>query len=200
MLRRSIFAGGILEGLQKKIPYFQELGLTYLHLMPLYQVPEGENDGGYAVTSYRQVDPKLGSMAELRELATELRVQGISLVLDLIYNHTADNHIWAQKALAGDQQYQNYYRMFSDRTIPDAYERTLREIFPEEHPGAFTYNPQLQKWVLDHLSFLPMGSELCQSRGFQPDGRRNALHCQYWGRNSAFGRSCLHLERNGYRL
>ena len=140
------FAGN-LQGLQKKIPYFQELGLTYLHLMPLYQVPEGENDGGYAVTSYRQVDPKLGSMAELRELATELRVQGISLVLDLIYNHTADNHIWAQKALAGDQQYQNYYRMFSDRTIPDAYERTLREIFPEEHPGAFTYNPQLQKWV-----------------------------------------------------
>lgn len=140
------FAGN-LQGLRKKIPYFQELGLTYLHLMPLYEVPEGANDGGYAVTSYRQVDPKLGSMAELRELATELRAQGISLVLDLIYNHTADNHIWAQKALAGDQQYQNYYRMFSDRTMPDAYERTLREIFPEEHPGAFTYNPQLQKWV-----------------------------------------------------
>jgi glycosidase len=138
---------GNLQGLRKKIPYFQELGLTYLHLMPLFEVPEGENDGGYAVTSYRQVDPRLGSMAELRELTTELRAQGISLVLDLIYNHTADNHIWAQKALAGDQQYQNYYRMFSDRTMPDAYERTLREIFPEEHPGAFTYNPQLQKWV-----------------------------------------------------
>ncbi|PKO12442.1 MAG: amylosucrase [Chloroflexi bacterium HGW-Chloroflexi-10] len=140
------FAGN-LQGLRKKIPYFQELGLTYLHLMPLYEVPEGENDGGYAVTSYRQVDPRLGSMAELRELTTELRAQGISLVLDLIYNHTADNHIWAQKALAGDQQYQNYYLMFPDRTVPDAYERTLREIFPEEHPGAFTYNPQLGKWV-----------------------------------------------------
>lgn len=142
----DLFAG-TLAGLKEKIPYFQELGLNYLHLMPLYQVPQGENDGGYAVTSYREVNPSLGSMQELQELAAELRRQGISLVLDFVFNHTADNHQWAVKARSGDPEYNEYYRIFPDRTMPDAYEKSLREIFPDEHSGAFTYLPDLNKWV-----------------------------------------------------
>ncbi|MAT41754.1 MAG: amylosucrase [Anaerolineaceae bacterium] len=142
----DLFAGD-LSGISEKIPYFKELGLTYLHLMPLYKVPEGENDGGYAVTSYREVNPELGSMQQLTDLAEELRLNGISLVLDVVYNHTADNHKWAIKAQQGDPQYQRYYYMFPDRVMPDAYERNLREIFPEEHPGAFTFQEKIQKWV-----------------------------------------------------
>ena len=115
--------------------------------MPLYKVPEGENDGGYAVTSYREVNKKLGTMQQLSEIADELRENGISLVLDVVYNHTADDHIWAKKAQAGDPQYQRYYYMFPDRSMPDAYEAHLREIFPEERPGAFTYHEDTQKWV-----------------------------------------------------
>ncbi|MFN2226609.1 MAG: alpha-amylase family glycosyl hydrolase, partial [Anaerolineae bacterium] len=56
----DLFAGN-LAGIRAHIPYFCELGLTYLHLMPLFLAPEGENDGGYAVSSYRQVDPALGT-------------------------------------------------------------------------------------------------------------------------------------------
>jgi amylosucrase len=138
---------GDLKGIRSKIPYFKELGLTYLHLMPLFLVPEGENDGGYAVSSYRRVDPKLGSMEELTSLADELRREGISLVLDLVFNHTSDEHDWAIRALAGEALYQSYYRMFPDRQMPDAYELNLREIFPHEHPGAFTYRPSIHKWV-----------------------------------------------------
>jgi len=62
-----------LEGVKSKIPYFKELGLTYLHLMPLFKAPEGENDGGYAVSSYREVNPPLGTMEQLASLARELR-------------------------------------------------------------------------------------------------------------------------------
>ncbi len=54
----DLFAGN-LEGIRQKIPYFKELGMTYLHLMPLFMVPDGENDGGYAVSSYRDVNPTL---------------------------------------------------------------------------------------------------------------------------------------------
>jgi glycosidase len=142
----DLFAGD-LNGLRNKIPYFKELGLTYLHLMPLFKVPEGENDGGYAVSSYREVRPQLGTMAQLSELAQELRCQGISLVLDLVFNHTSDEHEWALRALAGEVEYQEYYRMFPDRRMPDAYEAYLREIFPDEHPGAFTYRPEIDRWV-----------------------------------------------------
>ena len=127
-----------LEGLKSKIPYFKELGLTYLHLMPLFKAPEGENDGGYAVSSYREVHPPLGTMQQLSELARELRAAGISLVVDLVFNHTSDEHIWAQRLKAGDEAHADFYRVFPTRELPDAYERNLREIFPDEHPGAFT--------------------------------------------------------------
>ena len=68
----DLFAGD-LEGIRRSIPYFKELGLTYLHLMPLFRSPAGENDGGYAISSYREVNPKLGTMEQLRSLADDLR-------------------------------------------------------------------------------------------------------------------------------
>jgi amylosucrase len=133
----NLFAGD-LEGVCSKIPYFKELGLTYLHLMPFFKMPEGENDGGYAVSSYREVHPPLGSMEQLSRLAGELRPAGISLVVDLVFNHTSDEHTWAQRARAGEPEFEEMYYIFPDRQMPDAYERTLREIFPDEHPGAFS--------------------------------------------------------------
>jgi len=142
----DLFAGN-LTGIREQIPYYKELGLTYLHLLPLYKTLEGENDGGYAISSYREVDSRLGSMEELITLATELRENGISLVLDFVFNHTSDEHDWALKAISGDIDHQEYYRMYPNRLMPDAYEQNLREIFPDEHPGAFTYREELGKWV-----------------------------------------------------
>jgi amylosucrase len=136
-----------LEGIRAKIPYFKELGLTYLHLMPLFDSPKGENDGGYAVSDYRTVNPSLGTMTQLNALSHDLRHAGISLAVDLVFNHTSDEHIWAHKAIAGEHEFEEYYRIFPDRSLPDAYEQNLREIFPDEHPGAFTFHPQVKKWV-----------------------------------------------------
>jgi amylosucrase len=128
-----------LKGIKSKIPYFKELGLTYLHLMPLFKSPKDENDGGYAVSSYRNVNPSLGTMKELASLANDLRKANISLAVDLVFNHTSDEHIWAQKAKQGDEEFMDFYRIFPDRTLPDAYEKTLREIFPDgDHAGAFS--------------------------------------------------------------
>jgi amylosucrase len=133
----DLFAGN-LRGLQAQIPYFKELGLTYLHLMPPYKCPVPNSDGGYAVSSYREVNPSLGTMAELREFATALRNEGISLVLDFIFNHTSDEHEWAVGAFAGNPQYDDFYYIFPDRRMPDAYDKTLREIFPDAHAGSFS--------------------------------------------------------------
>ena len=141
----DLYAGGF-QGLQDQIPELKELGLTYLHLMPPYLCPQPHNDGGYAVSSYRATQPQLGSIDDLRKLSTRLRKAGISLVLDFVFNHTSDEHEWARAAQAGDPTHSGYYWMFPDRTQPDAYEQTVREIFPDEHPGAFT---QLRdgRWV-----------------------------------------------------
>jgi amylosucrase len=133
--------------LRESIDYFKELGLTYLHLMPLFAVRPGNNDGGYAISNYRSVDPRLGTIDDLRELANELRQAGISLVLDFVFNHTSDDHDWAIQAQSGDREYQEYYFIFPDRTLPDQYERTLREIFPTVRRGNFTWHDGMQQWV-----------------------------------------------------
>nr|WP_082484971.1 amylosucrase [Microbacterium sp. Leaf151] len=130
------YAGG-LSSIRDRIPYFRELGLTYLHLMPLFDSPEGNSDGGYAVSSYRRVNPALGTMEELASLAADLRRAGISLVVDFIFNHTSNEHEWAKKAVAGEPGFEDFYLIYPDREMPDAFERTTREIFPDDHPGSF---------------------------------------------------------------
>lgn len=142
----DLFAGD-LNGLREKVPYLKELGINYLHLMPLFESPAGENDGGYAVSSFRQVDPAVGTMDELAELTHVLRYHGISLVLDFVLNHTSDEHEWARRASQGDEEFQAYYRMFDDRTLPDAYEKSMGDVFPDDHLGAFTYRSGMRKWV-----------------------------------------------------
>ena len=84
-----------LQGVAKRLDHLEELGVTYLHLMPLLQPREGDNDGGYAVADYRAVRSDLGTMDDLRELATTLRERGISLCMDLVLNHVAREHEWA---------------------------------------------------------------------------------------------------------
>lgn len=142
----DLFAGD-LKGLQAKIPYLTDLGITYLHLMPLYDSPKGDSDGGYAVSDYRKVNEQLGSVDELKELAKALEKAGISLVLDFVFNHTSDEHQWAMAAKAGDPDFQDYFLMFDDRTEPNKYEQNLREIFPQVRRGNFTWNEQAKKWV-----------------------------------------------------
>jgi len=142
----DLFAGTV-KKLHGHIPYLQELGITYLHLMPLYRTRGGDDDGGYAVSSYRELDPELGTIEDLRTLAAEMRHHGISLVLDFVINHTSNEHAWARRALDGDEMYQDYYLMFHTREVPDQYEKHIRSIFPDEHPGCFTYLSTLKKWV-----------------------------------------------------
>ena len=141
----DLFAGD-LKGLKEKIPYFRELGLTYLHMMPLFKCPEGKSDGGYAVSSYRDVNPALGTINDLREVISALHEAGISAVVDFIFNHTSNEHEWAKGCAAGNPLFDNFYYIFPDRWMPDQYDRTLREIFPDQHPGGFS---QLEdgRWV-----------------------------------------------------
>ncbi|WP_411282827.1 alpha-amylase family protein [Lapillicoccus sp.] len=138
---------GTLAGVRARLPYLEELGVTYLHLMPLLQPRDGDNDGGYAVQDYRRVRADLGTNDDLVRLAASLREKGISLVLDLVLNHVAREHEWAVRARAGDARYRDYFIVFPDRVEPDDYERTLPEVFPDFAPGSFTWDDDLGGWV-----------------------------------------------------
>jgi amylosucrase len=137
-----------LRGLLTKISYFQELGINMVHIMPILKCPIGNSDGGYAVSDFRNIDERVGNLEDIRRISEEFRRHGILLTLDIVLNHTSDEHEWAQKAMAGNKRFQDYYYIFDSREIPDMFEQNMPEIFPEAAPGNFTWNGQMQKWVM----------------------------------------------------
>jgi len=137
-----------INGLKDKLPYFDDLGINFLHLMPITTRPDGENDGGYAVNSYHDIDSKYGTKADFLDFTKKARKNNMFLMLDFVVNHTSDEFEWAQKAKKGDLHYQNYYYTYPDRHIPDEFEKTMPEIFPQSAPGNFTYCPEMEKWVM----------------------------------------------------
>lgn len=141
------FAGGLKE-LENRLDYFEDLGVNFLHLMPITPRPEGENDGGYAVNDYTGVDPKYGTKEDLLRLTKSMRKRDMALMLDFVVNHTSDEFHWARKAKQGEEKYQAYYYTYPDRTIPDTFEKSLPEIFPESSPGNFTYCEPMGRWVM----------------------------------------------------
>jgi amylosucrase len=141
------FAGD-LRGFKERISYLQELGVNMVHLMPMLQCPAKASDGGYAVSNFRNIDPRVGSLEQLRETAAQMRKRNMLLTLDVVVNHTSDEHEWAQKARAGEQKYQDYFYIFDTRDIPDMFEETMPEIFPETAPGNFTWDATMEKWVM----------------------------------------------------
>ncbi|UOA10054.1 alpha-amylase family glycosyl hydrolase [Methylobacter sp. S3L5C] len=137
-----------LDDLADKTPYFQELGINMVHIMPILMCPAGKSDGGYAISNFRQIDDRIGDLKDLHRVAEEFRKRDILLVLDIVLNHTSDEHEWAQKAMSGDPRYQDYYFMFDNREVPDMFEQNMPEIFHESDPGNFTWNEETQKWVM----------------------------------------------------
>jgi amylosucrase len=139
--------GGTLAGVGRHLDHLEQLHVTYLHLMNVLRARPGANDGGYAIVDYTDVETHLGTRADLERLAADLRGRGISLCLDVVLNHTAAEHPWALAAKAGSAVHRDYYLVFPDRTLPDQYERTLPEVFPEIAPGSFTWDDQMGGWV-----------------------------------------------------
>ena len=139
---------GTLQGVRKKLDYIADCGVNYLHLMPLLESPKDRSDGGYAVSDFRKVQPELGTMEDLRELAEDCHARGIAVCLDFVMNHTSEDHEWARRAKAGEKDYQARYFFYDSWEIPNAYEQTVPQVFPTTAPGNFTWCPEAGKVVM----------------------------------------------------
>ncbi len=137
-----------LQGLQNRLSYLQELGVNMIHVMPILVCPKDASDGGYAVSNFRDVDKRVGTLQDLQSLSNSMRQRNVLLTLDVVLNHTSNEHEWARRARAGEQKFRDYYYIFDDRKIPDMFEKTMPEIFPEISPGNFTYDEVMDKWVM----------------------------------------------------
>ena len=150
MLYTNAFAG-TLKGVEEKLPYIQECGVNYLHLMPLLESPKGRSDGGYAVSNFRRVQPELGTMEDLESLADACREKDISLCLDFVMNHTSEDHEWARKARAGEPGYRERYFFYDNWDIPREFEKTVPQVFPTTAPGSFTWLDDCKQVVMTNF-------------------------------------------------
>lgn len=147
MLYIDNFAGN-LRGVQKKLDYLEKSNVNYIHLMPFLDTVEGRSDGGYAVSDFRKVQKKLGTMKDLENLTEACHKRNMNVCCDFVMNHTSEDHEWAKRARAGEGEYMSRYFFYDSDEIPREYEKTVPQVFPETAPGNFTFLPELNHYVL----------------------------------------------------
>jgi maltose alpha-D-glucosyltransferase / alpha-amylase len=143
---------GDFHGLTERLDYLASLGITALWLMPFYPTPNG--DDGYDVSDYGAIDPRLGSMTDFSEFMSEAKERGLRIIIDLVPNHSSDQHPWFQAARADpSSKYRDYYVWRDD----DPGDTSDQAVFPDEQHGIWTYDEAVGAYYLHH--FYP----------FQPD-------------------------------
>lgn len=98
---------GDIRGVISKLDYIKELGVDYIWSTPFFVSPQ--NDNGYDVEDYYNIDPRYGTMADVEELIAEAGKRGIGLMFDMVFNHVSTRHEWFQKAMEGDPYYKDFF-------------------------------------------------------------------------------------------
>ena len=137
-----------MKGVETKLDYIEQCNVNYIHLMPFLETPKDRSDGGYAVSDFRKVQPKLGSMEDLERLTDACHKKGICVCMDFVMNHTSEDHAWAKKAREKDGEYMSRYFFFENSYLPSLYEHTVPQVFPTTAPGNFTYLSDIDHFVM----------------------------------------------------
>jgi maltose alpha-D-glucosyltransferase / alpha-amylase len=128
---------GDFGGLNQQLDYLAGLGITCVWLMPFY--PSPNKDNGYDVMDYYGVDPRLGSLGDFVEFARQAKERGIRIIVDLVVNHTSDQHPWFQAAIQNrDSKYWNYYLWSQEK--PENFQEGI--MFPGVQEATWTYQPE----------------------------------------------------------
>jgi len=134
---------GDLAGLVERIDYLAGIGVSTLWLMPFY--PSPDQDDGYDVTDFYGVDPRLGTLGQFVEVVRTARDRGLRVIIDLVVNHTSDQHPWFQAARADRASpYRDWY-VWADEPPED---NDLTETFPGDQGGVWSYDRKAGQYYL----------------------------------------------------
>ncbi len=158
---------GDLNGISARLPYLAKLGIDAIWLSPVFASPNVDN--GYDVSDYCAIMPEFGTMTEMENLIAAAKEVGIKIIIDLVVNHTSNEHPWFKKALAGDMHYKDYYIFRSDKNglpndlnsffggsawehVPETKEYYFH-LFAKEQPDLNWENPAVRKEVWQIMNF-----------------------------------------------
>jgi maltose alpha-D-glucosyltransferase/alpha-amylase len=133
---------GDLAGLRRRLDYLQRLGVTCLWLLPIFATPNC--DDGYDITDHCAIDPRLGTLEEFDALVRDCDERGLEVVLELIANHTSDEHPWFVEARRDPGSPAGAYYVWSDVPLPEP----QSVVFPGEVDGSWTYDEVARRYFL----------------------------------------------------
>ena len=160
---------GDFRGIISKLDYIASLGVTAIWLSPVYQSPDDDN--GYDISDYKAISPKFGTMDDFDTLVREARERGIDIIMDLVINHTSDEHEWFRRALTGEEKYKNYYiiEKGKDGKVPNNWGNFFAEcpwtpfgeggdeyylhLFSKKQPDLNWHNPDVLAEIQDIMRF-----------------------------------------------
>jgi len=160
---------GDLRGIISRLDYIASLGVNTIWLSPIYKSPDDDN--GYDISDYKSIQPRFGTMDDFDTLVSEARARGIDIVMDLVINHTSDEHEWFKRALAGEEKYRNYYiiKEGKDGKLPNNWGNFFAEcpwgkfgtegneyylhLFSKKQPDLNWRNPDVMAEIQDVMRF-----------------------------------------------
>ncbi len=161
---------GDIRGIISKLDYLCELGVDVIWLSPVYKSPNDDN--GYDISDYKDIQSEFGTMADFDELLAQAKIRGISIIMDLVINHTSDEHEWFQRALAGEEKYKNYYiiKKGNGGKLPNNWgnffadcpwepfgdpknEEYYLHLFSKKQPDLNWYNPEVYREICEIMRF-----------------------------------------------
>lgn len=161
---------GDLPGIIEKLPYLEKLGIGGIWLSPVYQSPNDDN--GYDISDYENIMAEFGTMADMEQLIAEAAKRGIKIIMDLVVNHTSDEHRWFVEAKKGrENPYRDYYVWADpakDGGVPNGLGSTFSgtaweldeasgqyylHLFSKKQPDLNWENPQVRQAVYDMMNF-----------------------------------------------
>ena len=134
---------GDIPGIVEKVDYLDELDVDAVWLSPVYQSPQADN--GYDISDYRAIDDQYGDLEDFEAFLTELHDRDIRLIMDLVVNHTSDEHEWFQRSRRGEKPYDDYY--YWHEGDPETPPNNWESIFGG---SAWSYDDEREAWYL-HL-------------------------------------------------
>ena len=161
---------GDIPGIISKLDYIASLGVNTIWLSPVYKSPDDDN--GYDISDYKAIQPRFGTMEDFDRLVKEADARGIGIVMDLVINHTSDEHEWFKRALAGEEKYKNYYiiKKGTKKKIPNNWGNFFAEcpwakfggedsdeyylhLFSKKQPDLNWHNPDVMREIKDIMNF-----------------------------------------------
>ena len=190
------------EALPERLDHLAELGVSYLHLMPLLRPRPGENDGGYAVMDYRAVDPRVGTMDDLEVAGPRAaRARDEPLRRPRAQPHRPRAPVGPRPGWPATPSTPTSTSPSPTAAMPDAYEATISDVFPDQAPGSFTWvgtRTAARRLGVDDVLRLPVGPQLRQPERLRRGPRHGAVAGQPRHRDLPHGRRAVHVEAAGH--